>query len=148
MPTDTNHLIEIYKVEAEKYNKTRDIQWKMNVAFWTVLIVGIYAKSSKEGLDIGGKCFQACIGASYVLLHFIFVVQIQGSLRRSITRLRNCADNILQEDESKVVTVHDIEVPIHRTQKEVWRDVGWHFFQIVITIVLAYIFIAIKKDGK
>jgi hypothetical protein len=39
------YLKEIYKVESEKYNRTRDIHWKMNIGIWTLLVVAIYAKS-------------------------------------------------------------------------------------------------------
>jgi hypothetical protein len=138
------HLIEIYKVEAEKYNKTRDIQWKMNVAFWTVLIVGIYSKS-KEGFKLQEELY---VGLLYVLLHLLFVVQIQASLGRSITRLRHCGDYILEGVTTKIIGVRELEIPLNRSFKEVGRDILWHVFQIGITIFLVFIFDAMPEVVK
>ena len=34
--------IEIYKAEKEKFNETREIQWKFNIAMWGLITAAIY----------------------------------------------------------------------------------------------------------
>jgi hypothetical protein len=139
--TNKEHIIEIYKVEAEKYNKTRDIQWKMNVAFWTVLIVGIYAKSKNDlNLCAINHVQQILIGTIYIFIHGVFVYQIQGSLRRSITRLRNSANEVLDNKEENNITIDDLQAKLSWTRAEQIRNISWHVFQISITGFLVLLF--------
>lgn len=35
----TNHLIEMYRIQIERWNKRRDVEWRFALAFWTGVIV-------------------------------------------------------------------------------------------------------------
>ena len=94
---ENQNLREIYKVEAEKYNKTRDIQWKMNLAFWTLLIVAIYVKSKHE--LIIPQFSEIIAGILCILFHLLFVLHIHGSLERSLNRMHNMANCLLRDED-------------------------------------------------
>src|SRR5688572_853287 len=97
---DKNVLLEIYKIEAEKYNKTRDIQWRLNIAIWTVLIVAIYAKSqSAFNFNNWSIPIQVTIGIVYLAVHAAFIFNIHGSMNRSLARMHNMASYIMEESE-------------------------------------------------
>jgi hypothetical protein len=134
-----NYLLEIYKVEAEKYNKTREIHWKMNISLWTVLIVAIYAKSQNQftfsKLPI---CLEMLIYLLFLVIHFVFIFKIHGSLNRSLARMNDMASYLLKEKD-------EIEYK--------WNDLGknapqennyWEFLQLGITLFLILIFWLIK----
>src|SRR4030095_14916216 len=89
------HLLEIYKTEAEKYNKTRDIHWKLNIAIWTVLIVAIYGKM-KEEIDALPYLYECVIGIAFIGLHFFFIYNIHGSLNRSLNRMHDMGHRTYQ----------------------------------------------------
>jgi hypothetical protein len=133
------YLLEIYKVEAEKYNKTREIHWKMNISLWTVLIVAIYAKGQNQftfsKLPI---CVEVLIYFLFLVIHFVFIFKIHGSLNRSLARMSDMATCLLKEKE-------EIEIK--------WTDLGknapqannyWEFLQLGITLFLIGIFYLIR----
>jgi hypothetical protein len=48
---DKQYLIDIYKVEAEKYNKTRDIHWKIKYRYLDGSCVGHLYSITKQSAD-------------------------------------------------------------------------------------------------
>ncbi len=133
---DKKDLIEIYKVEAEKYNKTRDIHWKMNIAIWTLLVIAIYAKSQgKLPLDM---CVNIVASLVYLVMHGFFVIEIHGSLYRSLTRMHNMASSLLEENENVNHKWTDFDKKIYM------RTGWWEYLQLGITIFLLVIYIIMK----
>jgi len=105
------NILEIYKTEYSKYEKTRGIQWKMNVAIWTLISVVAYAIAKG---DIGSlknqlPCYVIIIAAALsigiCIIHGVFLSRIQLSLDNSMIRMENIAsylcDKCLLEDEAK-----------------------------------------------
>jgi len=133
------YLLEIYKVEADKYNKTRDIQWKINIAIWTVLVVMMYAKLEQKIKNIP-PFIQGIIFFIFAFAHFIFIRKIHGSLDRSLTRMHNMASHLLEQDENVEVKWKDFE-------KEIKNKKGtWEYWQLGITGFLIWIFFALEKS--
>jgi len=134
-----DYVLEIYKVEAEKYNKTREIHWKMNIAIWTVLIVAIYGKS-QHGLTISHNFWnEMVIYFCYLLVHFIFIFLIHGSLHRSLTRMHNMASFLLEQGDELKIKWKDFE-------KRAFKKYGlWEFWQLWITFFLIIIFHIINQ---
>jgi hypothetical protein len=133
-----DHMLEIYKIEADKYNKTREIHWKMNFAIWTVLIVAIYAKSRNE-FDISKLywLWQLVIYTVFCGLHLYFIVKIHSSLDRSLARMRDMATIILNPtflwDKIGGKKVAELA-----TQKDGFFK--WEYLQVLITVFLIAIF--------
>ena len=97
-----SYLVEIYKVESEKYNKTRDIQWRMNIAVWTVIILAFYAKD-KHDINLSGNQFIALVLAAVcLLLHLFFIIGIHTSLNNSLARMHNIAKRLLDAAETEL----------------------------------------------
>jgi hypothetical protein len=134
---ENDNLKEIYKVEAEKYNKTRDIQWKMNLAFWTLLIVAIYAKTKHElRIPISAEI---SAGVLFIVFHLLFVLHIHGSLERSLNRMHNMANFLLGNEVVPNKSLEYFEI------KKISLSLGWHILQIAITTGLVIMFIFLNR---
>ncbi|HKB43873.1 MAG TPA: hypothetical protein VKC90_05780 [Chitinophagaceae bacterium] len=133
-----DYLIEIYKVEAEKYNKTRDIHWKVNLSICTVLVVLIYAKLEGKIRNLP-LFFQGFVLLSFIGLHIIFIRNIHQSLSRSLTRLHNIAAHLLEQDENAKMKWVDFN------KKTPYGKYGWEYWQLGITIFLIAIFYLINQ---
>ena len=132
---DKNVLLEIYKIEAEKYNKTRDIQWRLNIAIWTVLIVAIYAKSQSEfNFNKWPITVQIAIGLIYLVVHAVFIFNIHGSMNRSLARMHNMASYIMEEKKDVPLKWIDLEFGASKPRG------NWEWLQLVISIFLIMIF--------
>jgi len=73
------YLLEIYKIESEKYSKTREVHWKFNIAFWTVLIVAIYAQYT-EKFNLAGLGISS-IGFNIYACHNFYYAQVRSMKR-------------------------------------------------------------------
>ena len=135
-------LLEIYKIEYSKYEKTRGIQWKMNIAIWTLISALAYATAKG---DIGALknhlpwCITIIAGllsACICIVHAIFLSRIQLSLNNSMTRLENIASYLcnksLLEDSAK-------------EERLLWESIeegtkikmkGWVFLQTFVSVIL------------
>jgi hypothetical protein len=134
---DKQYLVEIYKVEAEKYNKTRDIHWKINIAIWTVLVLAIYTVSQNKVL-IKSVYFEVMAALFYLIIHFLFVREIHGSLKRSLTRMHNIASELLDEKKEPKITWQGFS-------EKIPMDTGiWEYLQLVMTVFLIGIYFLIK----
>jgi hypothetical protein len=130
-----NNLLEIYKIEAEKYNKTREIHWKLNIAIWTVIIVAIYAQSENKLNFSNRSCAVKClIYLIPFLIHCAFVCFIQGSLSRSLNRMNNAATILLDEKATK----RNWDKLLDKTVAD--PNKYWHYLQLGITGFLLFIF--------
>ncbi|HLY71059.1 MAG TPA: hypothetical protein VKR53_15105 [Puia sp.] len=132
---DKNHLIEIYKVEAEKYNKTRDIHWKMNIAMWTLLIVALYAKMKGEIKSLPIPC-EICMCLLFVFLHIVFIGFIHGSLNRSLTRMKNMSNYLIRDDNVPIQNFDSFDSPRATVNS------GWEFLQAAIGAILLAIYVS------
>jgi hypothetical protein len=128
------YLIEIYKVESDKYSKTREIHWRLNIAIWTMLVLAIYAKNNGN-LIIGNALGLYVLSIAIMTIHLIFIYHIHGSLKRSLNRMRNIANSLLN-DSSDVVTWDDLE----RINPELKLKRAWEYLQAIITFILLLVF--------
>ena len=129
-----DYLLEIYKVEADKYNKTRDIHWKMNIAIWSVLIVAIYGKS-QFGLTISPMRQIVILVYSLVTsVQISFIILIHGSLHRSLNRMKNMVVFILEKSPQEIIKWREMEKITFK------KSIFWESWQVAITILLIFIF--------
>ena len=133
------NLLEIYKVESDKYNKTRDIQWKMNIAIWTVIIVAIYAQSENKLSFSNQNCvMKIIIYLTPFLIHLSFVHFIHGSLTRSLRRMHNAANLLLDN-----TLPNSKWMDLNKSVKDKYQY--WQYLQLLITIFLLVIFYISSK---
>lgn len=130
-----NYLSEIYKVEAEKYSKTRDIHWRVNISIWTVLIVAIYVKF-QNGFDLTtlSHWLRFLIYSFYLIVHAIFIFKMHGSLNRSLARMHDMATYLIEDKNDETIKWMDIG------KKAPKPNYYWEFLQLSISLFLIGIF--------
>lgn len=133
-----NYVTEIYKVEADKYSKTREIHWKVNISIWTVLIVAIYAKANGNlGLSELNNWIEFGLYLLYVFIHTVFVYKMHGSINRSLQRMVNMA-RYLVDNNTSVTKWEDFE------RKTIKTGNNWEILQVSVTVFLIIILYYIK----
>lgn len=144
MPSKEN-VLEVYKTEAEKYNKTRDIQWKMNFAVWTLLILAIVAKAKQEfNLShtlTGG--LEMIILIVFITLYFWFIWRMQQSLNNSLRRMRYMVKYTFEKEESIPLKWESATSKNNLSDKEKKTEMigtwTWIIFELSITSSLLLI---------
>ena len=131
-----NELLEYFKAERKRGEKTRDIQWKFNIAFWGLLALGVHFFDSK---NIGNcKCLiYICMGLFFVA-HFLFVFLSQ----RGIAASRKLSDQMLDAMDKS----NDKEFVYFSLRRIKGAPIGkygwlWVLFQVLGTIILLIIFL-------
>jgi hypothetical protein len=123
-----NAQIEIYKSEMERFNATREIQWKFNIAIWTLLALAIEFFAANDKV-----CISCCLLIILLIicgvLHFIFIRLVQGSLRSSKNKWNEMRKKLGETGENT-----------NWSQK----DSLWVLFQIGITIILLIVLFCVK----
>src|SRR5689334_11739977 len=69
---------EVYKAERSKSEKTRNIQWKFNIALWTLLAAAIWFFNDKKVGTFRNFLIPAAIW--FIWGHFLFVYLTQKAL--------------------------------------------------------------------
>lgn len=53
MPNEKDMLIETYRIQVERWNKRRDIEWRVALTFWSAIVI--------ITLGIAGKIHSPCV---------------------------------------------------------------------------------------
>lgn len=64
-----------------RFEKTRDLQWKMNITAWSLIVLGIYYFGKNE-LQVS-KCFLWILSSVFLALHSMYIYNIQKALKGS-----------------------------------------------------------------
>lgn len=126
--------LEIYKQEVIKFEGTRNTQWRFNISFWTLLVLGIFY-SDKLKLTPELSC---TAGILIFIGHFLFVAQTQYSLECSKILRNKVVDFLNTNDEMAVITL--INKPSCKLLWEKSFFFRWIFFQMFLTIILILLF--------
>ena len=73
-------LLEYLKTERSRFAQTRNIQWKVNIGFWTLLILAIWFLDRKK---IDCHCWVWLATFIFLAAHFIFALLTQKGLAAS-----------------------------------------------------------------
>jgi hypothetical protein len=128
----TDSLIELEKIRIDKYNHTRDLEFKVNIALWTLIVlVGYYYRNTFRIGTTADLVFFILLAIVVVLGHFFFWLNpVSESERRDYSR----ALSYQKEAEKHMGT----EIaPDERNEKEIKRDyLKWNLFLAGITLML------------
>jgi hypothetical protein len=125
-------LIELEKIRLDKYKQTREIEFRVNIALWTLIVlIGYYYRDTFEIETTGDLIFFVVIALVIVLGHFFFWLNpISESERRDFARVLG-----FQTEVEKLVNLQN--VPAERNEKEIKMDyLKWNFFLAGITLLL------------
>src|SRR5258708_30376012 len=97
--------IEFYKAERIRFEKSRDIQWKFDIALWTLIGLGItFFDREKVGQF---QVFFGFLSFAFLFGHILFIHLVQRGLSAARTR----ADLILTILNS--TDAEDVNIPIN-----------------------------------
>lgn len=131
----------IYKSHVDRFEDTRNLQWKFNVAAWTLLSAAIYFKGTS---DICIPTWTVYVASGTLLVgHLMFAILTQISLNSS----KAICHGILKKM-NDYATSNDIDVNVKKLGEDrKWKkkDNLWVFLQLLFTVFLIMIFIWTTK---
>ena len=136
-------LIEVYNAEREQFNKTRELQWKINIAFWSLLVLGI--KYSDE-IFVNSKGESIIFFIILLVSYIVYVCGIQHSLNENKKFWQGAFNSRF-----RTVHIHNHRAISDKNDKEdtnkiFIRSLMWVALQISITLSLLYILVQ-KCEG-
>ena len=128
----TDALIELIKIRVDKYKQTRELEFKVNIALWTLIVlIGQYYKSKVS--DITTTDLILFIIALILIVaghYFLWLVPVSESLARD-----NAKALELQDEVEKITGIKP-SIPL-RTANAIKTDYRkWNMFLAGITLVL------------
>lgn len=131
----------IYTTQNERFQDTRNNQWKINISFWTLCVLAISYKSKFNSVS-DFWIFIVCI--LILMLHFLFIINIQKNLetsKRIWLKIIDFWDGSIQSEEFKL-DIKNIKVSCKDFSAMGWF---WIAFQIIISMILISLFYKIKN---
>jgi hypothetical protein len=128
-------LIELVKVRVDKYKQTRDLEFKVNIALWTLIVLtGRYCQDRISLENTSDWVFFIILALIIVFGHFFFWLKpISASLARDCAKaleLQNEAENMIAERSGKP----------ERNEEQIRKDyMKWNLFLAGITLILMVI---------
>jgi hypothetical protein len=128
----TDALIELIKIRVDKYKQTRELEFKVNIALWTLIVlIGQYYKSKVS--DITTTDLILFIIALILIVaghYFLWLVPVSESLARDNSKALE-----LQDEVEKITGIKP-SIPL-RTANAIKTDYRkWNMFLAGITLVL------------
>jgi membrane protein YdbS with pleckstrin-like domain len=132
-------LIEVYKAEREQFNRTRELQWKINISFWTLLVLGI-GNCEKFACELKG--WSILISLLLLIVYVIFVSSTQHSLNENKRYWQKAFD--FRNTLSTSFCYKDILIRRSKPQKFkefLHNRIKWISLQTTITIMLLLVWV-------
>ena len=133
--TDTDKtasLVELEKIRIEKYKQTRELEFKVNIALWTLIVLIGYHYRGKLSIEYWEDLLFFIIVAIVIVLghFFLWLVPISDSMARD-----NAKAYELQEEVEKNIGFRST-IPT-RSINSIKKDyLRWNFFLAGITLLL------------
>jgi hypothetical protein len=125
---DRGNLIELCKIQMDHFEKTRNIEFKVNIALWTLIVLSgkfLYDK----GIPINESFWR--IGGVIIFLHLWWMISVQHSEGKDLRFIYQCRQKLLEA----VGFTPKGFIP----DKNKWSILGslsWIFLEVGITILL------------
>ena len=129
---------EFIKLEHIRFDKTREIQWKFNFIFWTLIILGTYNfKIIKDNIHF---CYVLDLSVLFLIAHMIFIWRTQ----RALEATKKIEKHLLKQLNSTVEEMN-VTLDIEEQTKEISMlqptTIWWLLFQLLSTSILLAIFL-------
>jgi hypothetical protein len=125
-------LIELEKIRIDKYKQTRELEFKVNIALWTLIVLIGYHYRGKLSIEYWEDLLFFIIVAIVIVVghFFLWLVPISESLARD-----NAKAYELQEEVEKTIGFNS-SIPL-RNMNSIKRNYGrWNIFLAGITFLL------------
>ena len=135
---NADQALEVYKKECEKFEGTRKLQWGFNIAFWTLLCVGLYFLRSSN-IQISGSSLTIIL-ACFFLAHGVYVIMTQRGLEESGRIMKNILNDLNREDHKTINFVVDYERSVIQARDLTGDSWLWIIFQLLCTGVILTVY--------
>jgi hypothetical protein len=129
-------LRDIYRIQHDRFQQSRNNQWKINITFWTLIVLAIY---NKDKLPLHNNFTAILICFILLILHLVFVIIVQRNLETDkkiwVSILKYWNNELPKNEEFRI----DIQgVKISDLKGRPWF---WIVFQMAFTLVLLLVFV-------
>jgi len=140
--------LEMYKIQHTKFQKTQDLQWKFNIATWTLMAASIYFFSNYYNNNPNIPLWIIIVlCVSFFFTHLLYVCLTQNSLAVSKAIWCKILEGLNLEKTIKkniYISIESITKQHGIRSKTFWKENwGWITFQMVITMILLFTFIIV-----
>lgn len=126
MEEKAEHLIELCKIQMDHFRQTRDLEFKVNLALWTLIVIGIkflYDYNFKLDNFLKLLCY-IIFALIIILVHwFCWLKPIQQSEENDLKFIYSCRDSIAPNQIVRVVQDGN-------------SSNKWRYFEVAITLLL------------
>jgi hypothetical protein len=123
--------LEIYKLEVQKFEGTRNSQWKFNFSLWTLLILVIYYVDKLDILNT----YYFVFGLFVFTIHYFFVTQVQYSLESSKILRSTIVNNLNDPQKQNFIVDIKLKPKLSNLLSETFFA-RWIIYQCSITLFL------------
>ena len=132
-------LIELCKIQMDHFEKTRNIEFRVNIALWTLIVLaGKFGYGKIHLNDSCSKLFYFGFVFIVIIFHYIWMKMIQWSQDKDHELTREYKLAIL-----KIFKLPDTDKEkelfselLKNLQQKIRRPFSWIFCEVVITLVL------------
>ncbi len=127
-------IMEVYKAECNRIEKTQINQWKFNIALWTLIALGIgFFDPEKVG---SSKPFIFIAAVLFLIAHSLFIYLTQRALRAYRLMADAALDALNTSNDSHISFTKRYFKIVELTSWGWW----WVIFQFLATLVLIMFF--------
>lgn len=130
-----SEAIVVYELNHQRFDKTREIQWKFNVAMWTLLAASIYFFRSHHIIKC--NCIFWILWILFFLSHSLFIYLTQRSLQFSKDACNYILESLNNSEERLVINWN--KESIDKNIKLGPKAKLWITFQLLATLILLII---------
>lgn len=125
-------LIELHKEHMNHFKQTRDIEFKVNIALWTVIVLAGYYLDSEICLEWSNLCWYILVAAGIILCHlFLWLVPISRSEKFDLKCIKKYRKRIMELAEEKPIAYNK------QTKNILHKRISyWIVFEVGITLLL------------
>lgn len=135
-------LLDIAKLANARFDKTREIQWKFNIAAWTLVVAGIYFFGGDKSRNPVPICAVWILTILFLATHTIFFYRTQISLASSKAVEDHIFKLLSNSNESEGFRIDIDEIASKAGISS--RGISWLLFQILSTAILLAFFVLVS----
>ena len=130
-----SEALERYKSEMIKFDTTRNLQWKVNISYWSLLALGI--KFFHDGTINLCNCQVWTLAILFFGAHLLFTILIQQSLAFSKSVWIHIGKMVNTDNADVRLDYKEVK----RKAKLHGKDLLWIIFQMLGTIIMLLLFL-------
>ena len=148
MPDENNMLIEAYRIQVERWNKRRDIEWRLTLTLWSTIVVTTFALAGKDEFTWHiGIIYLAVFGIYWHWIRCLWVRNAEDKdwtfKYQEIINTKLCVHGKLERGRfpKKPITWRN-------NYFEVWKDWAMRSQLLLTTVILGFSFLILYLTPK